>query len=296
MESIAHLKRCPKCGVEKSLDCFYRDKHRKDGHNPYCKPCARSAQVASIAKYSEESQRACAALSPLKRCGKCGIELTHDHFWRDKSKKDGMTRLCKQCTLDAATASRHRCADRVKSTRRAYREKNREKLNRQACEQRGRRASAINARKRELYHANLDEERERQRRYYREHASEKRARRRAYAAANKEREAAKAAQWRKENRDKVNIIKNRRRAVELGAEGRYTAKEWRELCARFGNKCLKCGRDDVPMTPDHVLPLSRGGSNSIDNIQPLCFRCNSQKHAKYVDYRSGTPVYQPPLL
>ena len=76
-----------------------------------------------------------------------------------------------------------------------------------------------------------------------------------------------------------------RRAQKRNAGGTVTAKEWNELLEAYGNKCLSCGRDDVPMTQDHVLPLALGGTNTIDNTQPLCALCNSIKGAKHIDYR-----------
>lgn len=69
------------------------------------------------------------------------------------------------------------------------------------------------------------------------------------------------------------------------AEGdSFTATEWRALCKEYGNRCLRCGYN-LPLTADHVIPVSRGGSNTIDNIQPLCQPCNSLKGDRSIDYR-----------
>lgn len=66
------------------------------------------------------------------------------------------------------------------------------------------------------------------------------------------------------------------------------AQEWNELLSRFGT-CPGCGRDRKDIQPirgrrsgitiDRVVPLSRGGTNDILNLQPLCHSCNSQKGA-----------------
>jgi len=66
--------------------------------------------------------------------------------------------------------------------------------------------------------------------------------------------------------------------------GRHTPQEWRDLCAQYGHVCLACGYKR-PLTKDHVIPVYLGGSDAIENIQPLCKSCNSRKHARHIDYR-----------
>lgn len=90
-------------------------------------------------------------------------------------------------------------------------------------------------------------------------------------------------EWKQRNPDAVTAHKNTRRAAALKG-GKYTAKEWRDLCDFYGNVCLSCGTDKG-ITVDHVKPLSIGGTNTIDNLQPLCGSCNYRKGKKEIDYR-----------
>jgi len=79
---------------------------------------------------------------------------------------------------------------------------------------------------------------------------------------------------------------NRRRVRKVDAEGSHTEQEWQELKALYGNKCIYPGCSETTrLTRDHVVPLSKGGSDYITNIQPLCKPHNSSKLAKEIDYR-----------
>ena len=85
----------------------------------------------------------------------------------------------------------------------------------------------------------------------------------------------------------------RRRAEEYTARkrlngGKHTAVEWRNKLSQY-TSCSGCNREwaKVPPRPDkrykfvwtkdHIVPLSLGGLDDINNIQPLCYQCNSAK-------------------
>lgn len=75
-----------------------------------------------------------------------------------------------------------------------------------------------------------------------------------------------------------------RRAREVGATGTYTLAELIHVYLAHGRECAYCGKvgGELP-DPDHVVPLSRGGSNSITNIVPACRRCNGDKRDLLLD-------------
>ena len=79
--------------------------------------------------------------------------------------------------------------------------------------------------------------------------------------------------------EKLNVRWHKRRAKLLGNGGSHTVKEWKDLCEHWGNICAIC-REKKKLTKDHIIPISKDGTDNIDNIQPLCQRCNSIKKDK----------------
>jgi 5-methylcytosine-specific restriction endonuclease McrA len=52
--------------------------------------------------------------------------------------------------------------------------------------------------------------------------------------------------------------------------------QWVALQAAWGG-CAYCGAADRPLQRDCVLPISRGGRYTLDNIAPACSACNASK-------------------
>jgi 5-methylcytosine-specific restriction endonuclease McrA len=66
-----------------------------------------------------------------------------------------------------------------------------------------------------------------------------------------------------------------------GVRGNST--QWRDLriaCFRvWGKSCMYCS--DRATEVDHIIELAAGGSNTIDNVQPLCSPCHKAKTARF---------------
>lgn len=112
---------------------------------------------------------------------------------------------------------------------------------------------------------------------------------RRWRAANSEKHRDDVRRWREvnpeKNREKVRANCRAYRVRKLGADGSHTFGEWKWLREIFGNKCVRCGAEGV--TKDHIVPLSKGGSDFIINIQTLCMSCNHKKNSHHsTDYRN----------
>lgn len=124
-----------------------------------------------------------------------------------------------------------------------------------------------------------------------------------YASDEEYREAtkARAAKWDRDNKERRNTNTRRRyathygiidrqrkykRRADLEERGSFTRTEWMAVCRRFKWRCAWC-QEKKKLTVDHIVPLSKGGGNTIDNIQPLCSTCNTRKKDRTMDFRKG---------
>lgn len=87
-------------------------------------------------------------------------------------------------------------------------------------------------------------------------------------------------------RDYRSTMEEQRRTRIMGNGGLHTMGEWKLLIIQYNFTCPSCKKSEpeIKLTQDHIIPLTKGGSNNIENIQPLCRNCNSKKYTKIIKY------------
>jgi 5-methylcytosine-specific restriction endonuclease McrA len=70
----------------------------------------------------------------------------------------------------------------------------------------------------------------------------------------------------------------------------------KNILLRDGSRCQYCGKGDTPLTIDHIVPRSKGGENSWENLITACHRCNAKKGNKTPREASMQPLKQPTRL
>lgn len=252
-----YTKQCRRCGEWKSADNYSKDPTKGDGLQAYCKSCISGYHQ----QYQHGKGRNASASYFLDSAARTGRLVRPSYPYLTDT-----ARMCMACRtwqpLDCFHVASHKiggidnsCKD-CKAIRNAdYRRENADTL---------RRASA-------LYYANNKALHSAKYKEWRKHNK-------AYTQTYMRR-------WVNNNRDKIRANCARRRARVLGNGGSYTAAQWQAMVQWFGGICLCCGSTG-PLAADHVIPVSKGGTSWISNIQPLCKSCNSSKqHRHSTDYR-----------
>lgn len=217
-----------------------------------------------------------------KICTKCETVQPLTNFNRSTQNRDGYRGWCKSCQAEYHRQYRAQNKDAIRARQRQWEQDNPDKV------RASRNKPEVKRRKRETdrryNEANRERIQEVSRRWYEENRRDVIARACNWYQENKERKAEYDRQYGKENSLRRLAIGRAYRARKRDAQGSFTEDEWLELCEAYGNVCLCCG-ESKPLAADHVVPLSKGGSNDIGNIQPLCKVCNSSKNANIIDYR-----------
>jgi 5-methylcytosine-specific restriction endonuclease McrA len=105
----------------------------------------------------------------------------------------------------------------------------------------------------------------------------------AWRVANPEKIREYERRYIENNREKVNAKVQRRSQRKRTAVGSCSQEQWEARIDFYGHRCYLCGCDWDALPKgqkhqEHVIPISRGGSNWPANLRPACQPCNSRKH------------------
>jgi 5-methylcytosine-specific restriction endonuclease McrA len=210
-----------------------------------------------------------------KVCRGCGVEKSLAEFYKHPRMADGHLNKCKVCV-----------GARVRANRR-------ERLEQYAQYEKGRANLPHRVEARRKYHEEHKEEiSEYKKRWATENEESLSASKRKHYERNRDEIIARSKKWAENNPEKVSQAKannsRKRRAAKHASLGRFSAEEFEALCESYQNICLACGDTEAVLEADHVVPLTKGGSDDISNIQPLCGSCNRKKFVNIIDYRLNT--------
>ena len=108
---------------------------------------------------------------------------------------------------------------------------------------------------------------------------------REWREQNKKRRAQQLRDWRRANPDAGAQHQQRRRARKRG-NGVFAISP-RDMRRLERGSCASCGAQDN-LHIDHIVPIAKGGTHSIGNLQILCSTCNCSKGAKlWIEFRTS---------
>jgi len=283
-------KTCTKCGGDKPLGCFSKDKNRRDGLSPWCKQCksttdkayqrkhkvaiaAKKKQYAlknkeQIAKYkSEYQQRNKDKIAEYKK-------QYQDKHREDIAKKKKVHYLAnREYCLEKSSQYRQAHKEEMKGYLSDYYKRNKTQLSIGNAERYQKNKQKYAARNKKYYYEHLEQARARSKKYSEENKEKITAIRKAYSNTENGRSVRKAAQ------SKYKALRRNAKTVErVDVEG---------ILKRDGYICQQCRRKtrpdyhvNHPLYPhaDHIVPLSKGGEHSKRNMQCLCRLCNITKN------------------
>ena len=102
----------------------------------------------------------------------------------------------------------------------------------------------------------------------------------------REHKKARRERERERKREKRRQEYQDRRMANDAEHAKVTRAMRYDVLRRDGFRCVRCGRgreDGVKLHVDHIVPVSRGGKSTMDNLQTLCEDCNCGKGNKYIE-------------
>ncbi len=235
-----------------------------------------------------------------KKCVQCKEIKAENQFRINKKVSSGLSARCKDCLRQYSREyyfnykeKAHKYYEKnkvqINLSRREYYKKNREK-----CRETGRKWHEAHRDYDKKYRIkNKERDAQRKKEYQTENRDKIRARQKKYYSKNKEKIAQRVKLYRQTLNGKLKklAIDYKYRAREKNCEINDLTSTQIKVLLKKTKVCNVCNKklfSKDKKALDHIIPLSRGGSNTLSNMQVIHLSCNSSKgNRDYQDYGSG---------
>lgn len=237
-----------------------------------------------------------------KICSKCNSAKETNLFYKDKTRKDGLDNICKECKNKILKIRYENNKDKYIEISREYRKNNPEKIKEINKNSKLKNRDKIKEYMKEYRQINKEKIKITELIYKEKNIEKIKERKRLYSVNNREKINETRRKYRIKLRENKHIIKSfmteeeriesnrfskwkykhKRRAIEK--DGDVSMSQIKELISN-ANKCYWCkcdinNKDRLSFHIDHYMPLSKGGLHTIDNLVISCPNCNLTKNAK----------------
>lgn len=200
----------------------------------------------------------------IKICEKCKIEKSLTEFPKNKTRKDGLSNWCKNCSYEYH--KQYTKTIKYKEYWKQYKKSSKYKENDKL-----------------LYKKHRESKLKYQIKYSKSAIGKEKLK--YYRRTKKYKEYKK--NWELLNVEKRKTYNQNCRAKRQSAEGNFTVQDIRIKLLEQKSKCYYCNKDFVSTTAckkgyhiEHKIPLARNGTNYPENICLSCPTCNFKKNAK----------------
>lgn len=85
-----------------------------------------------------------------------------------------------------------------------------------------------------------------------------------------------------------NFKEANRRTLLKGNDSDYKVEDISDILMYYGERCIYCNGKYEHL--DHIIPISKGGSHTKNNLAPSCAKCNLSKHNKILWEQWNPPM------
>lgn len=219
----------------------------------------------------------------IKICSKCKTEKPIDHFAKSNTSKDGFQHCCKQCNKLYRDTHKKELSEYFKIH---YIENREDKLEYQIG----------------YYTEHSEKVKNNSREWYKNNKEKALKRGKKYTNDNIINSRQYKSKYKKTDNGKLNnnIFSQKRRSRKKNLINDLTKHQWLDTLMFFNYQCVYCGLKEEEhknkynqvLHQEHLIPISKDGKYTKNNIIPSCMPCNSSKGDKdFLEWYVNSIVY-----